>query len=106
MKIKKYSIRLEKYLFYCDRFVTNVLLKYACLRILGSIVRLKEIPMNLKSSLLKGLDEDQLIKVRDCENVRDLLQLVEDEGVELNEEQLRAVSGGGCGNENKPVKTR
>ena len=52
--------------------------------------------MTVKQELLNGLAEDQIDKVRDCANLSDLLQLAEDEGVELNDEQLDAVSGGVC----------
>ena len=51
----------------------------------------------MRKELLKGLTEDQIEKVKACDDAGDLLQLAEDEGVELNEEQLRAVQGGGCG---------
>ena len=50
----------------------------------------------MRKELLKGLTEDQIEKVKACENTKDLLQLAKDEGVELNEEQLKAVSGGAC----------
>lgn len=50
----------------------------------------------MKKELLKGLTEEQIEKVKACGDVNDLLQLAKDEGVELNEEQLKAVSGGGC----------
>lgn len=50
----------------------------------------------MKPGLLKGLTPDQIEKVRACEDYGDLLQLAKDEGVELNDEQLAAVSGGGC----------
>ncbi len=53
--------------------------------------------MNVKQELLKGLSEEQLIKVKECANSFDLLQLAKDEGVELSDEQLMAVTGGGCG---------
>ena len=52
--------------------------------------------MTVKQELLNGLAQDQIDKVRDCDNLSDLLQLAEDEGVELNDEQLDAVSGGVC----------
>ena len=57
--------------------------------------------MHAKEELLKGLTEDQIAKVRDCANVDDLLQLAKDEEVELNDEQLSAVSGGGCSNDDE-----
>ena len=50
----------------------------------------------MREDLLKGLTPDQIAKVRACEDVHDLFQLAKDEGVELNEEQLAAVSGGAC----------
>ena len=53
----------------------------------------------MKESLLKGLSPDQIEKVKACEDTHDLLQLAKDEGVELNEEQLSAVSGGDCSSE-------
>ncbi len=63
--------------------------------------------MNAKKELLKGLSEEQIAKVRDCENVSDLLQLAKDEGVELTDEQLSAVSGGACSGEtNKHQRKR
>lgn len=51
---------------------------------------------NMKRELLNGLTEDQIAKVAECDNVSDLIQLAKDEGVELTEEQLEAVSGGAC----------
>ena len=50
----------------------------------------------MRKELLEGLTEDQIEKVRACTDHRDLLQLAKDEGVELNDEQLEAVSGGIC----------
>ena len=50
----------------------------------------------MRKELLRGLTEDQIAKVKACDNTSDLLQLAKDEGVELNEEQLAAVSGGAC----------
>ena len=56
----------------------------------------------MKEELLKGLTEEQIAKVKACDDVKDLLQLAKDEGVELTEEQLNAISGGGCdGNKKK-----
>ena len=52
--------------------------------------------LTMRKKLLKGLTEDQIAKVRACDNVSDLIQLAKDEGVELNAEQLAAVSGGAC----------
>ena len=50
----------------------------------------------MKKELLKGLSEEQIQKVKDCDNIKDLMQLAIDEGVELNDEQLAAISGGAC----------
>lgn len=55
----------------------------------------------MREELLKGLTEDQIIKVRACGNRRDLLQLAKDEGVDLTAEQLEAVTGG-CGTVETP----
>ena len=55
----------------------------------------------MKKELLEGLTEEQIAKVNECGDVNDLLQMAEDEGVQLNEEQLAAVSGGGCGDSGK-----
>ena len=52
----------------------------------------------MRKELLKGLTEDQIQKVKACENNSDLLQLAKDEGVELTEDQLDAVNGGFCTN--------
>lgn len=50
----------------------------------------------MRKELLKGLTEEQIAKAKACDDVRDLVQLAKDEGVELNEEQLNAISGGAC----------
>jgi len=50
----------------------------------------------MKEELLKGLSEEQIAKVKACKNQEEILQLAKKEGVELSEEQLEAVSGGGC----------
>ena len=55
----------------------------------------------MREDLLKGLTAEQIAKVRACEDVADLFQLAKDEGVELSEEQLDAINGGGCGQPNK-----
>ena len=51
----------------------------------------------MKKELLKGLTEEQIAKVKEFDDVSDLVQLAKDEGVELTEEQLNAISGG-CSN--------
>lgn len=46
--------------------------------------------------LLKGLSKEQIAKVSACNSVEELLNLAKAEGVELTDEQLEAVNGGGC----------
>lgn len=50
----------------------------------------------MKEELLKGLSEEQITKVKACKNQEEVLALAKEEGVELTDEQLEAVSGG-CG---------
>ena len=50
----------------------------------------------MRKELLKGLSEEQIKKVEACKNAEEILALAKAEGVELNEEQLEVVSGGGC----------
>ena len=50
----------------------------------------------MKEELLKGLTEEQIAKVKDCKNQEELLKIAKEEGIELSDEQLNAVSGGGC----------
>lgn len=57
----------------------------------------------MRKELLKGLTEEQIAKIREFDDVSDLIQLAKDEGVELTEEQLKAINGGGCDN-TKPKK--
>lgn len=60
----------------------------------------------MRKELLKGLTEEQIAKVREFDDVSDLIQLAKDEGVELTEEQLNAINGGGCGDSTKPQKIK
>ena len=55
----------------------------------------------MKKELLKGLNEKQIAKVKACKSQDELLALAKEEGVELTDEQLSAVSGGGCFSTNK-----
>ena len=50
----------------------------------------------MKQELLKGLSEEQIAKVKSCKNSEELLALAKAEGIELSDEQLAAVSGGGA----------
>ena len=50
----------------------------------------------MNKELLKGLSEEQIAKVKACKNNEELLAVAKEEGIELTDEQLEAVSGG-CG---------
>ena len=52
--------------------------------------------LNMAQKLLEGLNEEQIAKVKACKNQEELLSLAKEEGVELSEDQLAAVAGGGC----------
>ena len=55
-----------------------------------------------KEELLKGLTPEQIKKARECKTVEELLNVAKAESLELTDEQLAAVAGGGCF-ETKPV---
>lgn len=50
----------------------------------------------MRNDLLKNLTAEQLEKARACKDNNELLSLAKQEGVELTDEQLKAVTGG-CG---------
>ena len=50
----------------------------------------------MREELLKGLTEEQIAKVKACKTTEEILATAKEEGIELTEEQLEAVSGG-CG---------
>ena len=50
----------------------------------------------MKEELLKGLSEEQIAKIKACKSQEEILELAKQEGIELTDEQLEAVSGGGC----------
>ena len=50
----------------------------------------------MKKELLKGLSEEQIKKVEACKDSEEILSLAKAEGIELTDEQLEVVSGGGC----------
>ena len=54
----------------------------------------------MKEELLKGLSEKQIAKIKNCKNQQEILKLAKEEGIELTDEQLEAVSGG-CGSSDK-----
>jgi len=49
----------------------------------------------MKKELLKGLSEEQIKKIEACKNSDEILNIAKAEGIELTDEQLEAVSGGG-----------
>ena len=51
---------------------------------------------NMKEELLKGLTEEQIAKVKACKNSDELLALAKEEDIELTDEQLAAINGGGA----------
>ena len=57
----------------------------------------------MRKELLKGLTEEQIKKVETCKSSEEILALAKEEGVELSDEQLEAVSGG-CGSKSSKVK--
>ncbi len=50
---------------------------------------------SVKKELLKGLSEEQVAKVKACKSHEELLALAKKEGIELTDEQLETISGGG-----------
>ena len=48
----------------------------------------------MKEELLKGLTNEQITKFKGCKNQDEILSLAKEEGIELTNEQLEAVSGG------------
>ena len=50
----------------------------------------------MKEELLKGLTKEQIAKVKECKNQEELLKFAKEEDIQLTEEQLTAISGGGC----------
>ena len=50
----------------------------------------------MKEQLLKGLTKEQIAKAKACKNGGELLALAKEEGIELSNEQLETVSGGGA----------
>lgn len=48
----------------------------------------------MREELLKGLTQEQIAKLKECRSGEEALRLAKDQGVELTDEQLEAVSGG------------
>ena len=57
----------------------------------------------MKKELLQGLTEEQIEKVKECKSQDEILRLAKEEGIQLTEEQLQAVNGGGCNSAEKPT---
>ena len=56
----------------------------------------------MKKELLKGLTEEQIAKLKTCQSQEEILKVAKEEGVELTDEQLNSISGGGllCSSDN------
>lgn len=50
----------------------------------------------MKKELLKDLTDEQIAKVKACKSQEEIIDLAKKEGIELTNEQLEAVNGGGC----------
>ena len=50
-----------------------------------------------KKELLSGLTPEQIEKVKACKSTEELLKLAKEDGIELSDEQLQAISGGCSG---------
>ena len=48
----------------------------------------------MNKELLKGLTDEQIAKIKECKNNEEVLAMAKEEGIELTDEQLEAVSGG------------
>jgi hypothetical protein len=56
----------------------------------------------MEKELLKGLTDEQIAKLKTCQSQEEMLALAKEEGIELTDEQLEAVSGGCSMPEPKP----
>lgn len=50
----------------------------------------------MREELLQGLTEEQTKRLKECKSSEEILKLAKEEGIELTDEQLEAVSGGNC----------
>ena len=50
--------------------------------------------MDINKEILDGLSEEMRAKVGACETPQELITLAEEQGVDLTDEQLQALSGG------------
>ena len=49
----------------------------------------------MKKELLEGLTQEQIARIKECKSNEEILKVAKEEGVELTDEQLEVVSGGG-----------
>jgi len=49
----------------------------------------------MRKELLEGLTEEQIKRINECKSSEEILEYAKEEGLELNEELLEVVSGGG-----------
>jgi len=66
-----------------------------------STIKISKEDNTMRKELLKGLSEEQIAKIHECKTADEILALAKEEGVELTEEQMEAVSGGGLCKSNK-----
>jgi len=57
-----------------------------------------------REELLKGLTAEQREKIENCKTTEEILRVAQEEGIELTDEQLEAVTGG-CGQEKQEEET-
>ena len=62
----------------------------------NAIIKTQRIFKKMREELLRDLTEEQKAKLKECKSVEEMIALAKKEGVTLNEEQLTAISGGGC----------
>ena len=55
----------------------------------------------MRKGLLKGLTEEQIARIKNCHSSAEFLELAKEEGIQLTDEQLSAISGGGCSGEDE-----
>ena len=58
---------------------------------------LREGKVVMDERLFEGLSEEQKEALKNCKTTEEIMELVAEEGLELNEVQMEAVSGGACG---------
>ena len=51
----------------------------------------------MDKKLLEGLTDAQKEALKKCRTKEDLMALIDREGIDLSDEQMEAMNGGGCG---------